>query len=136
MPLTDDEAVDLGRDIVHDGRLTQLREEVGLTISAMSELLHVSWPTYKSWENSPVNLRRGTAARLGRFYAAAKEELKILAEEGINLQDLEPLYGVATVLGIPQEELFRRYRNGEFEATDLGILGLWMFSEDIHALRK
>lgn len=136
MPLTDNEAVDLGRAIVQDGRLAQLREEIGLTISAMSELLHVSWPTYKSWENSDVNLRKGTAARLGRFYAAAKEELKLLADEGINLADMEPLYGVATVLGIPQEELFRRYRNGEFEATDLGILGLWIFNEDVTELRK
>jgi hypothetical protein len=38
---------------------------------------------------------------------------------------------VATLCGIPQELLLRWYRDGTFEAVDLGILGLWVTKDEM-----
>lgn len=136
MALTDDEAVALGREVVQDGRLKILREVLGLSPNAMAELLYTAWPTYRAWESRPVNLRKETAARVGRFYRSAMLQLEDLRYHGIDISDLVPFHIVATLLGIPQEQLFHRYRDGKFEATDLGLLGLWMHQADLDELRR
>jgi hypothetical protein len=134
--MTDDEAVALGREVVQDGRLKSLRESLGLSPNAMAELLYTAWPTYRAWESRPVNLRKETAARVGRFYQHATLQLQDLDHYGINIRDMVPFHIVATLLGIPQEQLFNRYREGRFEATDLGLLGLWMLKTDLDELRR
>lgn len=135
--LTDnDEAARLGREVVANGDLKDLRKTLGLTKFAMSELLQVAWPTYANWERRPVKLRRETAIRVGRFYHNATLELETLTEHNINIKKMVPFHVVATYLGIPQEQLLYRYRNGEFPATDLGILGLWMSQGDLAELRS
>jgi transcriptional regulator with XRE-family HTH domain len=118
----------LGRAIVADGRLKELREKLGLTRSAMAELLHTSTVSYTNWENKPgINLWPETASRLGRFYSNASTELAYVYEDlQIEVSDMMPLYLASTALGIPQETLLSRFRNGEFPAEDLGILGLWV----------
>ncbi len=126
----------LGRDIVRDGRLRDLRLKLGLTMNAMAEMLHTSRPTYRSWETRDVNLRKTTVERIGRFYYQATQELLVLAEHGVSLTDLLPIHVVATLLGVPQEHLFNRYRNGEFEAIDIGILGLWIAKPEVSRLRQ
>jgi hypothetical protein len=73
---------------------------------------------------------------VGRFYKTATLELGILRDHQIDIRNMVPFHVVATFLGIPQEQLLYRYRNGEFEATDLGILGLWMFQSDVDELRS
>jgi DNA-binding XRE family transcriptional regulator len=134
--ISNDEAVMLGREVVADGRLKDLRERLGLTRFAMAEILQIAWPTYANWERRPVALRRETAARVGRFYKSAILELGVLQEHDVNISDMIPFHVVATVLGIPQEQLLYRYRNGEFEATDMGILGLWVHQSDLNELRS
>ena len=138
MPMTlgHDEAVQLGREVVLNGELKRLRTEIGLTANAMAELLYTAWPTYKTWETRPVKLRTRTAARVGLFYHNAKSQLKLLDEEGINIRDMVPFHVAATLLGIPQEQLFYRYRAGEFEGSELGILGLWIHQADLDELRR
>lgn len=131
-----EEAIRIGRWAVSSGKLRELREAIGLTRYAMAELLQVAWPTYSNWESRPVNLRRETAGRVGRFFHVAVHELEILQQNGIDIRGMVPFHVVATMLGIPQEQLLYRYRNGEFEATDLGILGLWMFQSDLDELRS
>jgi hypothetical protein len=42
---------------------------------------------------------------------------------------------VATLLGIPQEQLLYRYREGQIKTVDAGILGLWMHKSDLAKLR-
>lgn len=134
--ISTEEAVQLGQDVIDDGRLKDLREQLGLTRFAMAELLQVAWPTYANWEKRPVRLRKLTAGRVGRFYKIANLELGVLRDHSINIRDMVPFHVVATYLGIPQEQLLYRYRNGEFEATDLGILGLWIFQSDVDELRS
>jgi hypothetical protein len=136
MILDDAEAIALGREVVKRGQLLQLRTRLGLTVNAMAELLHTVWPTYKTWETRPVVLRAKTAARVGRFYDQATAQLEMLAEDGIHVHELVPFHIVATLLGIPQEQLLYRYRNGEFEAVDLGILGLWLYQSDLDGLKE
>lgn len=126
----------LGRQVVADGLLSGLRTRLRLTRNAMSELLLTSPITYASWEDRPdVRIWRGTAVRVGRFYQAVQEELADLEREGVDLAGLMPFYLAATQLGVPQELLLRRYREGEVEAVDAGPLGLWIRPDAVEALR-
>lgn len=128
----------LGRDIVASGRLKQLREELGLTRSAMAELLHTSPITYTSWEKKPeVNLWAETATRLGRFYSNSVAELDYVRSVlKIDMTDLVPLYIASTMMGISQELLLKQYRDEKFNAVDLGILGLWVEKKVLNVLRQ
>ena len=130
-----DEAVALGRAVVADGRLKQLREDLGITRSAMAELLHTNLVTYAEWERRPeVKLRTATAFRVGKFYYIAETELKLLQDAGF--VDLLPFHVVATQLGVPQELLLQWFRDGKFPAVDAGILGLWVRRLDMLRLRR
>ncbi len=127
-----DPTVIRGRAIVATGGLQLLRERLGLTRSAMAELLHTSGPTYSSWERRPeIKLWPDTAARIGRFYDQAWRVLDQLEEE---LDDLIPFHVAATQFGLPQEILLRWYRDGQIPAVDLGILGPWLHKDDLHKL--
>jgi hypothetical protein len=68
---------------------------------------------------------------VGRFYRFATKELEILEDDGIQLSKLMPLYLAAATIGVPQELLLSWYRQGNFEAVDLGILGLWVHRDDL-----
>jgi DNA-binding XRE family transcriptional regulator len=131
-----DEAVALGRAVVADGRLRKLRERLGITRSAMAELVHTNMVTYTDWERRPeVNLRPVTAERVGRFFHVAEQEMTLLEEAGFNPDDMVPFHVVATLLGIPQELLLQWYRDGRFVALDAGILGLWVDKKELARLR-
>jgi hypothetical protein len=102
----------------------------------MCELLHTSIFPYSTWESGAVRLRTSTALRIGSFYEKADLELSLLDEEGVDMKGLVPFHLVATFLGVPQEVLLRRFREGGFEAMDLGIFGLWVEDEVLAALRE
>jgi DNA-binding XRE family transcriptional regulator len=125
--MTDEEYAKIGREVIANGTLRQMRDRLGLTRNAMSELLHTSPITYASWEARPdVRIWAETAVRVGRFYRNALIELDLLMADGIDLTGLIPFHLAATRLGVPQELLLTRYRAGEFQAVDAGILGLWV----------
>jgi len=131
------EDVRLGREVVAEEKLKPLRLQLGLTRSAMAELLHTSMFTYSSWELRPeITLWPSTAARIGRFFTAANNQLKILELENIAIKELVPLHIAASMLGIPQELLFQWYREEKFEAVDLGILGLWLYRDEIKDISR
>lgn len=131
------EAVALGRAVVADGRLKELRERLGITRSAMSELLHTNPVRYADWERRPeINLRPATAERIGRFFYAATEELALLQDTGFVVENLVPFHVVATLVGIPQELLLQWYRDGRVKALDAGILGLWVSRAVLDELRR
>lgn len=130
------EDIELGRSVVREGLLQQLRAQLGLTRNAMAELLHTSYPTYTSWENrKQVNLWPSTAQRVGRFYRVAQAEVQLLEDAGVKLYNLVPFHMVATHLGIPQELLLRLYREGKVEAYDTGIMGLWVEKRELRRLQ-
>lgn len=131
------EQIMTGRTVVADGLLRELREDLGLTRAAMAELLHTSPITYATWENRPTTVRLwpSTAERIGRFYSGAQTVISQLEGEGIHLKNLLPLHLAATQLGLPQELILKWFREGRFEAVDLGILGLWIERDDMHLLR-
>lgn len=117
---------DLGREVVKDGRLTLLRNRLGWSRNAMAEALLTSPITYSAWEAYPgTRLWESTAERVGAFYEAATGIL-----ETVDVSGMVPFYYLASDLGIPQEELMRRYRRGEYQAEDLGTLGLWILQDD------
>jgi transcriptional regulator with XRE-family HTH domain len=136
--LTDPEqAITLGRKVVADGRLRELRVNLGITRSAMAELLHTNLVSYADWERRPqVQLRPATAERVGRFYFTAIEELNLLKEFGLDPGGLMPFHVVAGRLGVPQEVLLDWYREGRFEAIDAGILGLWVAKATFRKLQR
>lgn len=126
MPSTD-ELIALGREVVNDGRLHDLRIELGFSATYMAEMLMTNVATYRTWERRPeTKLWITTALRVGRFFVSSR---RTLDELGVSLADLVPLHAVAPRLGITHELLLHRYRQGEFEAVDLGILGLWVPKE-------
>jgi hypothetical protein len=123
---------DLGRFVVHSGKLGQLRARLGFPRMLMAEMLYTTIPVYSTWESYPgTNLRRTSAERIGRFYRAAMAQLKILEDEGIQLSELVPWHRVAMAHHVGQEVLLQRYRAGEVDALDLGVLGLWGYKEDL-----
>ena len=129
--------VRLGREIVAQGKLQSLREQLHLTRSAMAELLHTSVFTYSSWESKPhTQIWPTTASRIGRFYESAVHQLQLLAEDGISMEELVPLHIAASTLGVPQELLFKWCREEKLETADLGVLGLWIYRDNIDYLNK
>lgn len=128
----------LGRHVVVTGKLKPLRiRNLGLSCAYVAELIGVSQITYHKWEEDPkTRLWRSTAIRLGRWYASVIDQLNLLRIDRIDLRNLVPMQLVAPELGIPQEVLFGRYRNGEFEVEDLGILGLWIYRSDLNKIRN
>jgi len=133
MTMLDDD-MRLGRQVVAEGKLEPLRKKLGLTRSAMAELLYTTGITYKTWEvNTKTLLWPETAGRIGRFYRNATQTLELWGED---VKGYVPLYSAATMMGMPLETLMGWYRDGHFEATDLGILGLWVKKTTLKSLRS
>lgn len=122
-----DDLIELGRAVVGDGRLADLRAHLGFSTTYMAEVLMTNVATYRNWERRPTTkLWDITALRVGRFFTSAHEAVVQLEEDGTDLSNLTPLHAIAPKLGITHEVLLQRYRRGGFEAVDLGILGLWV----------
>lgn len=130
----DVETEDYGRWAVAEGELQAMRETLGLTMNAMAEFLGTSQATYKSWESGDVNMYASTYQRIGRFLLHAHRQLAWLSEHNVTIDTLIPLHKVAGQLGVPNEILMQRYRDGLFTADDLGILGLWVDKEDLNVI--
>lgn len=125
----------LGREVITDGRLRALRERLKLSSNLMSELFYVSQITYARWEKRGGDMLKPSAAeRIGRVYTQIIATLDQLERDNVKVDDLIPFHLTAAAAGIPNELLLSRYRAGEFEAVDLGILGLWVHREDLHLL--
>ena len=125
-----------GRELVLREELRDLRDTLGLTRSAMAELLSMSPVTYTKCEKPEYSgkMWTTTAERLGRFAWLAEKQLDELSEHGIIIDQLMPLPVVATVSGLPQELLMKWHRDGVIATEDLGILGLWIYREDLHLI--
>lgn len=131
--------VTYGRNLVGSGQLVRLRHRIGLTRSAMANLLHMSPITYKRMEEDQTihsRMWESTAERVGRFAYLAETTLDDLREENVPLDDLSPLHVIATNHGLPQELMLQWFRAGKLPAYDLGILGLWIHKDDVHYLRE
>jgi hypothetical protein len=130
-----DDIMSAGYRAVRLGQLGKMRERLGLSRNAMSDLLYTSPQTYNTWEDYPgTRIRPETAMKVGRFMLHSKKQLAVLREHKIRLQKLMPLHDVAGQLGVSHELLIRRYREGLFEAEDLGLLGLWVYRADLDAV--
>jgi Predicted transcriptional regulators len=128
-----EEDIDLGREVVAKGKLKPLRESLGLTRSAMAELLYTTYPTYAAWESRPgTALWPASADRIGRFYRTATETIRLWDGD---LKDLVPVHVVCTLLATPQEMVMTWYRLGLLDLVDLGILGLWIRKRDMIQLQ-
>lgn len=134
--MTDLNAAEHGRQAVESGELKTLRLKLGLTVNAMAEMLHTSPTTYRTWEDNTVQrMWNSTAERIGRFVLASERHLHVLARHKVDITSLMPLNLAAGLLGVPQSLLQTRYREGAFEADDLGILGLWVGHDDLPLIR-
>jgi DNA-binding XRE family transcriptional regulator len=131
----DEALVELGHTVVVRQKLRDLRNILGISRTSMADLLHTSRVIYNHWEDSPsVNLRVDSAERIGRFYRHATAQLAALSNDGIKIAELIPVHLVSTQLGVGQEVLLKRYRQGMFNAEDLGLLGLWLYRDELTAV--
>lgn len=123
----------LGRSIVAQGLLRPMREGLGLTRTAMANLIGTNPVTYATWEerHDCVDIWDTTAIRVARFYRLTMRQMDMLLDDGIEVGDLIPLTGLASRLGVSQAFLLKRYREHAFEAEDLGILGLWVYKVEV-----
>lgn len=119
--------VRFGRAVVQEGGLQVLRELLGLTRNAMADMLYVATHTYTNWEIlADIHVTPVNAGRIGRFYRQAMNQIEDLIELGIDPRTIMPLHEAATLMSVPQDQLFRKYRRGELDCLDLGVLGLWV----------
>lgn len=131
-----EEWINAGRKAVANGDLEIVRRHLGLNRNSMAYLLQTTVGIYTSWErNRSIRLRPETAARIGRFHHLAQRQLELIEQDGIKISLLTPLHHAITQLGVPQELMLKMYRRGDFEAVDLGILGLWLYEEDLEQIR-
>ncbi len=113
--------------------LKALRAKLGLSIHAMADLLYTSQQTYRNWETGG-RPRTEAADRLRRFVSSVEDQLARLEESGVDVSTLMPLNLAASQLGIPHEILFHTYRDGGFEAYDMGMLGIWVNRDDLEEI--
>ena len=111
-------------------QLKQLRASLGLSLHAMAELLYTSQQTYRGWEEGAQPRKEGRV-RIEAFISSAKAQLDRLEQGGWNLTGLVPLAVASSTLGVPHETLFHAYRENKYQAFDLGILGIWVRSEEL-----
>jgi transcriptional regulator with XRE-family HTH domain len=130
--MTDPELVRAGRKAILQNDLLRIRQRLGLSQNAMAEFLYVAPNTYKNWEESEAQPRAQAAERIARFVSNAELQLEWLADNEVNIGDLLPLNLAASSMGVPHEILLRLYRNGGFEAADLGLLGLWVHRSELN----
>ena len=127
---------ELGRKAVANGDLKRLRKELGLNRSSMAELLRTSMVTYTAWERGDVRLWPVTAERIGRFCSIARKHLDLLYDAEIELSEPPPLHHATVALGVPQELLLKRVKEKDIDVEDLGILGMWLYKEDLERIRE
>lgn len=133
----EDEMAKLGREVVYNGQLAELRAVLSLSHSAMAELLRTSNSVYKTWElDPPHRMWSSTAARIGRFFTSANRQLADLRDHDIPIDDLMPLFAAASALGVAQEVLLKHYREGAFHAEDLGLLGMWVYRDELQDIGR
>lgn len=125
-----------GRWAWEQDELVAMRKRLGLSRNAMAEFLGTSQATYKTWEEGSVRMFASTFQRIGRFLLLAHRQLDYLAQYDCDISTLMPLHTVAGQLGVPNEILMARYREGFFTADDLGILGLWVDREDVEKIAE
>jgi DNA-binding XRE family transcriptional regulator len=125
-----------GLEIIRSGKLRQLRKELDLTQNHMAMLLYVSPVTYKVWESRGAvgatgKMWNSAAEKVARFYDAATVQLQQARDSGFVLAKMLPLHMAATVLGMPQDLLFRACRVGRVSTMDLGVLGTWVYRAEL-----
>jgi len=137
---TRDDLVKLGFFVTLEGDLAQLRKKVGLTRSAQARLMGVDAEALREWESLGRAMTLDSAKRVGEWFHWAQEALGELSDTGVDVSDLVPASSAAQHLGVRTEEL-EAEADGEAHAAQhrhavLGVLGTFLYRDDIKSLRK
>ena len=117
-------------ELLLQDELIELRHRLNLTRHAMAELLYTHQQTYKGWEEGAMP-HKAARERIRRFIDSASAQIRLLESQSIYINDLIPLNMAAAQLGVPVESLFRSYRQELFQGVDLGILGVWVYADEL-----
>lgn len=117
-------------ELLLQDELIALRHKLNLTRHAMAELLYTHQQTYKGWEEG-ARPHKVAQERIRRFIDSATSQIALLDSQSIYIDDLIPLNMAAAQLGVPVESLFRAYRHQTFSGVDLGILGVWVYEDEL-----
>ena len=126
-----------GREMIIRGDLWTLQKQFGLSRTALAALLEVSPLTVKAWQHRKAIDRvwRDIAARVYNLVTQGNLVQADLARSSIKIRTLMPLHSAAEQCGLPQEVIGRWVREERIRAEDLGLLGLWLYREDLAAIK-
>lgn len=114
-----------GQQAFFFGELMELRLRLGLSKTALSEILGVSTMSLYRWEGfGPLSkLNNTNAEKVDLFCRAARQVLEDIPD----FRERYMTFAIAAQrMGVPNEVLFAAYRSGAFQAEDFGMLGLFV----------
>lgn len=131
--MTRDDLVKLGLNAVLDGRLSDMRTKTGLSRHGMARLIGVDPQALREWERLERMMTLVTAERVGRWFDQAEEAI----DNGgipIDFTQMIPASGAAMLLNIHESLLASKLAKDHLEFERFGVLGLFVYRDQIPAL--
>lgn len=125
--------VKLGFDAILHGHLAGMRATTGLSKSGMARLIGIDPDAMSHYEECRRTMNHVTALRIGEWFWSARH---LLAEEpDFPFGDMIPGPGAAMLMGVNIADLEGVLKQRGMEYEDLGILGLFVYRDQIPSLR-
>jgi transcriptional regulator with XRE-family HTH domain len=128
-----DDLVKLGFNAVLGGRLSELRDQTGLSRTGMARLIGVDSEALRDYELLRRTMNLETARRVGEWFGAAKRAT-VYDGEPVDFTTLIPGAGAAMHFQVPLHELRQHCRDNDIDFWDLDALGLFVYRDQVPAL--
>lgn len=128
-----DDLVKLGFKAVLDGLLSEMRDRTGLSRSGMARLIGVDGEALRDYELLRRTMNLETAVRVGEWFWAAR---RVMDHDGepIDFTALIPGAGAAMHFLVPLERLEAHCKERKIDYEYLGVLGLFVYRDQVPAL--
>lgn len=130
---TRDDLVKLGLNAAFHGQLSDMRKVTGLSRAGMADLIGVTSEALREWEALRRTMTLATALRVGEWFWAAEKVIDN-AGDPIDFSLLIPGAGACMMLNVPADELREHLRYKGLDHEDLGVLGVFVYRDQIPAL--
>lgn len=130
---TQDDLVKLGFNAVLGGLLSEMREQTGLSRSGMARLIGVDSEALRDYELLRRTMNLDTAVRVGEWFWAARQVIDN-GGEPIDFSLFIPAAGASMHLQVKVDELEKHCDENKIEYEYLGVLGSFVYRDQIRAL--